>query len=345
MSSSLGARTRLVLGVALLLLVTPVASEALPGTSRPTTEVRISPPPVLDALADAALATARAQRGAPQPIVPVTPPDGGTTLPPGAPNPYATSGLGEFSAHCGFSHRAAADPIVSPGNPAFRHVHDFFGNVTTDHLSTNDSLLAQPTSCASADDSAAYWIPTLLDAEGRPIDPDSVLVYYQVRAPQDPSKLRSMPFGLRIIAGDAMAMAAQSDHIIQWQCVGLTTIAATIPDCGGRPLQLLIEFPDCWDGVSLDSVTHRSHMAYARGRSCPASHPVLVPQLSFRVRYSRSGPGLNLSSDSMSGSLMPGGMTAHGDFINTWNVEAFEQRVADCLRAARVCNDDGVVIR
>jgi Domain of unknown function (DUF1996) len=289
---------------------------------------------VLTRLESQATASAVAQRSAPQ----------HTTLQPGSPNPYAVSGLGEFSAACTFSHRGTFDPIVDPGNPNFRHLHDFFGNRTTDQLSTTDSLVGQPSSCDPSIDSAAYWVPTLLNGTTA-IDPLMIQVYYQVRAPQDPALVRTMPLGLRMVAGSAMAMAPQSDHIVQWHCMDQPAISATIPDCGGRTMELLIEFPDCWDGTSLDSADHKSHMSYSRGRDCPATHPVLVPQLSFRVRYGVSGAGLALSSDSMSGHAMPSGTTAHGDFINTWDPAEFERRVVTCLNVAHVCNPAGVVIR
>jgi hypothetical protein len=129
---------------------------------------------------------------------------------------------------------------------------------------------------------------------------------------------------------------------VSWTCVGTTTVAATIPDCGGRTLELRLHFPECWDGVHLDSADHVSHMAYSHGLSCPADHPVLVPQLTFQFQYPVSGSGVTLSSDhSMSGAAVPGGQTAHGDFINAWNRPALKQRVDDCLHKAIVCASNG----
>jgi Domain of unknown function (DUF1996) len=275
---------------------------------------------------------------------PVVEPGNGTTLTRGARNPYSASRLGEFEAKCTLSHRATADPIVAPGNSAFRHSHDFFGNRTTDADSTLLSLRGQASSCDPGGDAAAYWVPTLL-VNGMALAPESIQVYYQVRFPQNPAKVRTFPEGLRMIAGDSMAMSAQSDHIVQWSCFGTSRISATIPDCGSGLVQLLIEFPDCWDGASLDSADHKSHMAYSRGKDCPATHQVLVPQLSFRIRYAASGAGVSLSSDAMSGQQMPAGLTAHGDFINTWDPAEFDRRVATCLNTAKVCDTNGTVIR
>ena len=45
-----------------------------------------------------------------------------------------------------------------------------------------------------------------------------------------------------------------------------------------------VEFPQCWDGVHLDSADHKSHMAYPNG-GCPADHPVALPEISERALY------------------------------------------------------------
>src|ERR671921_2539635 len=57
-----------------------------------------------------------------------------------------------FVVKCPFSHQKQVDPIVNPGEPgtpeakAF-HMHDFFGNTTTDSNSTLESLRAGGTTC------------------------------------------------------------------------------------------------------------------------------------------------------------------------------------------------------
>jgi hypothetical protein len=267
-----------------------------------------------------------------------------TALPNGSPDPYAQSGLGEFVAHCPLTQRAAHDPIVAPGNATFWHNHDFFGNVTTNHLSTVANLDGQATSCSPIADDSAYWVPTL-SKNGVPVDPTNITIYYQVKRPYDPTKVKPFPHGLRIVAGDAMAMSAQPDYVTQWHCVDISAGQATIPDCGTADAELVLTFPNCWDGVNLDSANHKSHMFYGQGLNCPATHPVLVPEMSFRFRWAASGPGVRLSSDAMSGHAMPGGTTAHGDFINTWDDSELARRVSDCLNVAHVCNEAGDVIR
>ena len=52
-------------------------------------------------------------------------------------------------------------------------------------------------------------------------------------------------------------------------------------------------FPSCWDGVSLDSPDHRSHVAYSTGAAlagdkCPSTHPVRIPQVMYEIMYDTS---------------------------------------------------------
>ena|SRR5215204_105632 len=47
-----------------------------------------------------------------------------------------------FVVQCGFSHQKQVDPIVDFGKPTSFHMHDFFGNTTTDENSTLESLRA-----------------------------------------------------------------------------------------------------------------------------------------------------------------------------------------------------------
>jgi hypothetical protein len=110
-----------------------------------------------------------------------------------------------------------------------------------------------------------------------------------------------------------------------------------VPTCpAGTVLEVQIRFPDCWDGVNVDSADHQSHMAYPSwSRSegfnvCPRSHPVPVPRLGLLVRYpTTGGPGVRLASGL--------GYTAHADFFNAWDEEVFAKLVRDCLNADAYC--------
>jgi hypothetical protein len=135
-----------------------------------------------------------------------------------------------------------------------------------------------------------------------------------------------------MIAGDPMAQGAQPRA--WWGCwetyIGRS---ASIPDCGaGNHAVMIVEFPQCWDGINLDSANHRSHMAYPQDGACPSTHPVPISAISFNVLY-RIPPGGNagwrLASDMYDPGL-PGGYSAHGDWFDGWDPEVAQAWVTHC---------------
>jgi Domain of unknown function (DUF1996) len=77
----------------------------------------------------------------------------------------------------------------------------------------------------------------------------------------------------------------------------------------GTMLESYLDFPHCWNGRDLDSADHKSHMSYPVGGACPASHPVVVPELRQVMRYPVNGnpAGFRLASGP--------GYPMHGDFF------------------------------
>lgn len=236
-----------------------------------------------------------------------------------------------FVSACGFSHRAPDDPIVYPGQPGRSHDHSFVGNVSTSASSTLASLQAAGTTCRRPGDTAAYWAPTLL-VGGRPLAPTGATIYYRRSTLAAPVPF---PSGLRMIAGDSHATAPQDLSVVFWNCgvdaaVDRSAAPPTCPDAGPDGLRLHVTFPSCWDGRSLDSADHRSHLAYPRRGACPAGQPVAVPAITLIYRYpTAGGPSVALSSG--------GTLTAHADFFNAWRQPALAQLVATCLDAFRHC--------
>jgi hypothetical protein len=216
-----------------------------------------------------------------------------------------------FAVTCGFSHRNQDDPIVFPGLRGRSHDHTYFGNTTTNAFATPASLRAAgTTTCRPRADTAAYWAPTLL-LHSEPVEPRGAAVYY-VRRTAEP--VQAFPAGLKMIAGNAAARAAQGRSVTSWRCSRRFTASATIPTCRSGSLLLQVNFPNCWDGSRLDSADHRAHMAYSADSVCPASHPVEVPALTIVIHYGISGgSGLELSSG--------GQFSGHADFVNAWNQE------------------------
>ncbi len=83
-----------------------------------------------------------------------------------------------FVSSCTVTHRAPDDPIVFFGQPGASHDHSFAGNTSTNASSTLASLLAAGTTCHRAGDTAAYWMPTLLQ-NGQPVMPVHAQIYYR----------------------------------------------------------------------------------------------------------------------------------------------------------------------
>ena len=225
---------------------------------------------------------------------------------------------------CGFSHRSNDDPIAFPDQPGRSHNHTFIGNRTTDAGSTPAQLRGGPTTCGDAGDASAYWVPTLFAGE-TPIRPLVALAYY-VKRTYEPIHL--FPAGLRMIAGDPHAMRTQATTRLWWTCGGVGSTGrrfAAVPACtGGRPLQLRVDFPNCWDARNTDSVDHKRHMAFSNAGRCPETHPVPVPTVTLIVLYPPTSAAARPSA---------GRWAAHADFMNGWDADVLGGQVAALNRS------------
>jgi hypothetical protein len=241
--------------------------------------------------------------------------------------PAGAQAAATFISKCAASHMAMDDPIVYPGQPGLSHMHVFFGNTTTNAYSTLSNLLGQPTTCHSSLDTAAYWIPALYQ-NGVLVNPNPMRAYYRIKVRHPSATVRPFPAGLKMIAGNAHATGPTG--VALWSC-NTGTFFNMPPTCPpGQPLNLRINFPDCWDGVHLDSADHQSHMAYSNKGTCPASHPVALPFLQYNVNYKTvGGAGVTLASGAA--------YTAHADFFNSWNQSALTQFVNNCLNYPQFC--------
>jgi hypothetical protein len=236
----------------------------------------------------------------------------------GGPGRYGR--LAYFAIGCNFSHRNQDDPIVFPNQAGRSHDHTFFGNTSTNAKSTLTSLREAGTTCRLAADKSAYWAPTLF-VSGKAVEPNGVVAYYVRRTLESP---RAFPAGLKVIAGNAAARAAQSTRIVSWSC-GRRGIerSATIPTCdtfGRGGLRLQVNFPSCWNGRSLDSTDHKSHLAYPIEGRCPDTHPIAVPGLTLVISYPVAG-GANAELSS------GGQFSGHSDFVNAWDQRTLEALV------------------
>ena len=254
---------------------------------------------------------------------------------------------GNFRFFCGYSHMSYDDPIVYPGQPGLAHLHTFFGNTGTDAFSTYDLLrtTGKGTCSGGAASKSAYWIPTLMDPSGTPVTPKYSLIYYKSGYRKvAPTAINYLPNGLRMIAGTAASTADQSEEIVEWSCSnGNGGVSQRFHSCGaGNEVTMEITFPQCWDGVHLDSADHKSHMAYPGagshyGEGCPADHPVALPVISMIVYWTQPAGDtskIRLSSD-MPG--VSGGVSAHADYMEAWDPTIRNGWTDNCIRAHRDC--------
>ena len=228
-------------------------------------------------------------------------------------------GIGAFRNVCQYSHMNFDDALVFPGRQNATHLHTYFGNTAARFDSTPDSLLSsgQSTCRGGIVNRSAYWVPSMIDTRnGRPLAPTLIHVYYKTGySGIADAAVKPWPKGFRMIAGSASSTGSQNG-IVWYTCNGGPR-SPVIPSCTGT-VTMDVEFPQCWDGVNLDSPDHKSHVAYPSGGRCPASHPIPTPELSLHVNYDTSfgdSSTWRLSSD-MNGA--PAGSSGHADWIHAW---------------------------
>ncbi len=253
----------------------------------------------------------------------------------------AVDAKGEFRVSCGpVSHQGRFDPIVFPDlNPA-GHNHEFYGSTETGPSSTPQSLLNSPTTCSDSGDSSGYWHPTVYFNGVRAPAPRASIYYTQKTAEKPLSDMQVWPAGLRIIAGNGHADGPQSTFIMWWGCDN-TTInrEPTAPTCPSNSsgLEVHIRFPDCWDGVNLDSANHQAHMSYAvEGNDdiyrCDSTHPVMLPYLIMKFRWDGQFP----AGETVTLSSGPS-YTMHADFMNAWDQDRLQHLFEVCVKTQTEC--------
>lgn len=270
-----------------------------------------------------------------------------TDRPPARPvNPELADHIREadarFKTTCNYSHRNNDDPIVFPGVPGAAHTHEFFGfrktspapPATRYDTTTYAQLQNSGTTCNDAQDKAAYWAPAVLYGQNQaPYAPQRITAYY--RRGNKHGTIQPYPDGLKIIAGPDPVHAT-------WHCghQDYPDPSFVCGEAGGWSMQ--ITFPDCWDGVNVDSADHRSHMAYsvhdsqAQANVCDPAHPVPVPQLEVNVNFNAAFDGTQVTGLSSGANS-----TMHADFFNGWVRSRLLERIETCLNQIQVCSSGG----
>lgn len=268
----------------------------------------------------------------------------------------AVSDVGAFRNTCSYSHMAFNDPIVFPGQAGVSHLHVFFGNTSTNESTSTDSLYAAKSStCAGGiANLSAYWVPAMIDTTtNRAIVPIENVFYYKGGYNSIPStQIQGPPRGLRMIAGNKPTNTVDlgpwdpTVHhsfkcFADWLPNGWSGGGQGIPQCpAGSKLGAVLEFPNCWDGVNLDSPDHRSHMAYSGAGVCPSTHPVAIAQITFIINYAVPA-GVDtttwrLASDSYA--TGPGGYSMHGDVWVAWDPRVEDTWTKYCVQASMDCH-------
>ncbi|KAK0722610.1 hypothetical protein B0T26DRAFT_739810 [Lasiosphaeria miniovina] len=216
------------------------------------------------------------------------------------------------------------DPIVNPGMNPSAHAHQIVGgssfNVTMDPASFDPSKASTCTSCLYAEDMSNYWtasmyfkspengsyrlVPQFANwrrPNGKELLPqDGGLTVYYMQPFSGKPKTTSFRPGFRMLAGNPNLRSKTGTFPgICHRCIGNGEGGAPCDSkdtsefpakvCPGG-IRATVIFPTCWDGKNLDSPDHQSHMAYSgrsalAGDSCPASHPVRVPQVMYEIMW------------------------------------------------------------
>lgn len=264
------------------------------------------------------------------------------------PGSSAGDPTGNFRLLCQFSHLSYDDPIMYPGVVGASHLHMFFGNTKADANSTYESLRTSGdgTCMGGPVNRSAYWSPAVLNGDGKVVIPKFISVYYKDGiAAQVGRKVTSMPAGLRMISGFDMIFPGPDSHM-HWNCERTGEKTQTIPvSCPDDEfVEATVRFPTCWDGTELDSLDHRSHMAFYsytdHGPACPDAYPVMLPELTVSFFFAHQGSTADwyVSSDRMPGMTHDNGSTFHADWFGAWDPTIQDEWVRQCINALRSCS-------
>lgn len=233
---------------------------------------------------------------------------------------------------CPLVNQGVIDPIVHPGVANAGHNHDFFGGGPVTPNTTPTSLRAGATTCQIKSDHAAYWVPSIIRKDGLIAKPTGFSVYYRAaQAATATQAIRIFPTEFRFVSGNPNNTNPYAQPA-NWRCGNNPSVVAkSIPaSCGGSGFQMTLPFARCWDGVTMSGTSAPS--TYVRfgnaDGTCPATHPVALPQLTYIVNYGADAEGGRLSSD-IAGA--PAGSSIHGDFMNGWDQVSQQRLVTGCL--------------
>jgi hypothetical protein len=282
------------------------------------------------------------------------------------PSSSAPDVVGAFRFICSGGQVLPDDPILYPGQPGKSHLHQFYGNESANAGSTYASLRMWGTSTcnrgvAIPGNRSAYWMPAVLDANGNPVKPDFVSIYYKRRPSSDPKctagnfqaegNCLAIPNGLRFIFGwDPTGLTSVPTGEVYFNCQGPGAVPGAYPNlvialqnCPvGAQLGAVATAPTCWDGKNLDSADHRSHVGYAGYGDwgylrCDSAHPYVIPEFKLGAWFRVPVGGLRLSCDMMIPDK-PSGTCWHADYWEAWNPRVKLMWTDGCINKMLNCS-------
>lgn len=262
---------------------------------------------------------------------------------------WAAPPRGVFVTRCTFSHSLRDDPIMFPGEAGASHRHEFFGSSRTNATSTRRRMIAGPTTCSIAVDTAAYWFPSGFRGRTR-LRPTLSKAYY-FGLPEH--SVLVPPPGSKLIGGNPSASSAEDNPHATWSCGASgphqTPIADHPYDCTPFAARwsfvdsvvARIEFPNCWNGTGRGP----EDVVYSVDHRCPAGFRNKVPAFRTQIHFGILDPCLPRSwcGPASTGKdvvlrLSSGPYyTLHADFWNTWHQRAFSRLVHRCLDRHQHC--------
>jgi len=220
---------------------------------------------------------------------------------------------------CSTLTRQRLDPAGQPGALPSAHLHMIVGgNAFNATMEGDVGARATCTTCQMAEDFSNYWVAHMYFQDPKnsswhlvspkPVQPllggsngaqGGLTVYYtQFDLSKDNvarQPVKAFPPGFRMTVGSPTLTTKQHAGL-SYQCMSGSsrgTIVSTWPKtkCSGG-IFTTHHFAPCWDGKSLDSPDHQSHVyntvtseGFTNAPACPSTHPVRVPQVTFEIEW------------------------------------------------------------